>query len=279
MPHRLIRVIADDYALSPGVSQAILELANAGRLSGTGVMVPSPFWQEQARRLHDTPGHFQTGLHLTLTGAFSPLGNMPTLCPHGRFPSLRRWFFLSYAGLLSGQASQEELSAEITRQLDAFETTLGRAPHFIDGHQHMHLIPGIRSLVLGILARRYPAGSVWVRDCAEPAGRVITRGVGSGKALFIAWLARGLGVQAAARSIPTNTGFSGVYGFHGEYARMMDRFLHGLPSGAVIMVHPARPDPELATLDPVVDARGAEMAYLAGPDWPAALSRAGIVIF
>lgn len=273
---RNILVIADDYALSPGVSDGILALARAGRLSGTGAMVPGRRWREDARRLLDTPDGFQTGVHLTLTGGLSPLGPMPALCPDGRFPTLGRWLALSHAGLLSVGAAQRDLSAEIARQLDAFEQAMGRAPHFIDGHQHLHLLPGIRPLLMDALARRYPPGSVWLRDCAEPAGRIVRRGVTTAKALFIASLSRGLARQAAARAIPTNNGFSGIYGFTGDFPALMDRFLSGLPEGGLVMVHPALPDAELAALDPVVDARNAEMSYLSGQDWPAALSRAGL---
>lgn len=276
MQTRAIRVIADDFALSPGVSEGILALARAGRLSGTGVMVPGRHWREDARRLLDTPGGFQTGVHLTLTGGLSPLGPMPTLSPGGRFPTLGRWLTQAHAGRLSGGAAQQELSAEIARQLDSFEAAMGRAPHFIDGHQHLHLLPGVRPLVLDAIARRYPPGTVWLRDCAEPAGRIVRRGVTTGKALFIASLSRGLARQAAAFGIPTNDGFSGIYGFAGDFPALMERFLSGMPAGALVMVHPALPDTELAALDPVVDARRAEMSYLSGQDWPAALSRAGL---
>lgn len=267
-----LHVIADDYALSPGVSAGILELAGAGRLSGTGAMVPSPRWQVDALRLRDTPDGFQTGLHLTLTGAFSPLGAMPRLCPGGRFPTLRRWLALSFSGALSGGPARAELTAEIARQFDAFEAAMGRPPHFIDGHQHLHLLPGIRPLVLDAISRRYAAGAIWLRDCAEPASRIARRGVATGKALFIAGLAQGLARQAAARAIPTNYGFGGIYGFIGDYPTLMPRFLNGLPAGGLVMVHPARPDTELASIDPVVEARWREMAYLAGPQWPEALS-------
>lgn len=275
---REILVIADDYALSAGVSDAILELAHAGRLSGTGAMTPSPRWRADAARLRQGPGGFQTGLHLTLTGALPPLGPMSALCPGGRFPSLGRWLALAHAGLLSAGAGRGELAAEIGRQLDAFEEAMGRPPHFIDGHQHLHLAPGIRPLLLDAVAHRYPPGTVWMRDCAEPAARIRRRAVTSGKALFIAWLARGLAAQARSRAIPVNDGFSGIYGFAGDFAALMPRFLDGLPAGGVIMVHPARPDAELAALDPVVMARQTEMAYLSGPDWPCALSDANVAL-
>lgn len=269
-----VTIIADDYALSGGVTAGILALGRDGRLSGTGAMVPSPRWRTDAPALRDTPDGFQTGLHLTLTGPFPPLGPMPRLCPADRMPSVGRWLALSHAGALRHPAVRAELVAEIERQLDAFEQAMGRAPHFMDGHQHTHLLPGIRPLVLAALQRRHP-GTVWLRDCGEAPSRVLSRGVATGKALFIAALARGLARDAARRDIPTNRGFAGIYDFKAAFPALMPRFLMGAGPTAVIMVHPALPDSELAALDPVVAARQVEMAYLAGPQWPETLARAG----
>ena len=39
---RSIRLIADDYGLSPGVSDAILDLIGRGRLTGTSCMTGFP---------------------------------------------------------------------------------------------------------------------------------------------------------------------------------------------------------------------------------------------
>ncbi len=269
-----VTVIADDYALSAGVTAGILALGRDGRLSGTGAMVPSPRWPEDARPLRDMPAGFQTGLHLTLTGALSPLGPMPLLCPTGRLPGVGRWLALSHAGCLRASAVRAELAAEIDRQLDAFETAMGRPPHFVDGHQHVHLLPGIRPLVLAALQRRHAGGGVWLRDCYEAPSRVLARGVATGKALFITALARGLAQDAARHGVVTNRGFTGIYDFKAPFSALVPRFLSGMGAAAVMMVHPALPDDELAALDPVVAARQAEMSYLSGPAWPAALTRA-----
>ncbi|WP_035707402.1 ChbG/HpnK family deacetylase [Niveispirillum irakense] len=272
-----IQVVADDYALSPGVSAAILSLAREGRLTGTGAMTPSPFWREHGRALADLPPPFQAGLHVTLTGALAPLGAMPRLAPDGRFPALGWWLRHSLSGGLNA-ACRTEIAAEIDRQLDAFEAVMGRPPAYIDGHQHVHLLPGIRPAVLGALTRRYPAGTVWLRDCAEPAGAILARGVAPAKAAFIAALAGGLAAAAHARGIPTNAGFTGIYGFDGDFPALMRRFLSRVRPGLLIMVHPAQADHVLAGLDPVVGARQAEMAYLAGPHWPADLAASGAVL-
>lgn len=275
VPTNLIRIIADDYALAGGVSDAILTLGQAGRLSGTGAMTSSPRWPADAARLADMPAGFQTGLHLTLTGGLAPLAALPGLAPDGQLPTLGRLLVLSHLGLLRLPALYAGISAEIARQLDAFEDAMGRAPHFIDGHQHVHLLPGVRGPLLDTLQRRYPPGSVWLRDCHEPASRIRARSVATGKALFIAMLARGLARAAASRGIPTNDGFSGIHDFTGDPGDLMPRFLSRIPPGGVIMVHPGIVDAELRMRDPLTDARQAEYFYLASPLFTDALKRAG----
>ena len=56
---------ADDYAQSAGISQAIRDLAQAGRLSATSAMVLSPRWPEDAAALHALRGRIDVGLHVS----------------------------------------------------------------------------------------------------------------------------------------------------------------------------------------------------------------------
>ena len=78
---------ADDFGLADGVSQGIVELAEAGRLSATGAMTNMPGWRRAAPDLKPLRGRIGIGLHLNLT-AGSPLGAMPQLAPSGTFPPL-----------------------------------------------------------------------------------------------------------------------------------------------------------------------------------------------
>ena len=73
--------------------------------------------------------------------------------------------------------ARREIAAEIGRQLDAFEDRLGRPPDFIDGHQHVHVLPGVRRGLLDAVASRYAAGSVYLRDPADSAAAIRARGV------------------------------------------------------------------------------------------------------
>ncbi|EGX99428.1 hypothetical protein AZA_89435 [Nitrospirillum viridazoti Y2] len=268
---------ADDYGLSPGVSQGILALIRQGRLSGTSCMTATPFWPQHAPWLAEVADRADIGLHLTLTDQ-EPAGPCPALAPDGRFGTVGDLMIRALTGRLRGAAVQADLRAEIERQLDLFEAHAGRPPSHVDGHQHVHLLPGVRGLVLDAVARRYPRGSVYVRDCAEPMAAVLARGVDSVKALIIASLARGLAAAAARRGIPTNRGFRGVYDFgpDRDFPALMARFLAPARDRVLIMVHPALPDEVLAGLDPVVASRQVEQAYLSGDAFAHLLEEMGV---
>jgi predicted glycoside hydrolase/deacetylase ChbG (UPF0249 family) len=259
---------ADDFALTEGVSRSILALLAAGRLSAAGAMTNRPHWRRLASEFGEHGAKADLGLHLNLTCA-APLSPMPRLAPGGVLPKLGE---IARAALLSGEA-RGEIAAELDRQLDAFEDGLGRAPDFVDGHQHVHVLPGVRSAVLEALQRRYPPGSVYLRDPSDSVGAIRARGVAAGKALVIAGLARGLRRTALVRGIPVNRGFSGVAPFDParDFAADLARFLIRPGPAHLVMCHPGFLDDELATLDPVVATRPVEHAALMAFAPPAGL--------
>src|SRR5262249_21543911 len=162
-----------------------------------------------------------------------------------------------------------EIAAEITRQLDAFAAAFGRAPDFVDGHKHVQLLPGVRHALLDVLERRRNGGRApYVRDCHAPVGAILRRGVAAPKALLLSLLASGFARAAHARGIATNSAFTGVYGFTGDYAPLFARFVAGLPANAIVMCHPGWPDDELRRVDEVVEQRLAEYEALASDALP-----------
>jgi chitin disaccharide deacetylase len=257
---------ADDFALTRGISQSILELLGAGRLSATGAMTNRPHWKILAPELATFSSVADLGLHFNLTCA-APLSAMRRLAPAGLLPSLS---VIAKAALVSGEA-RAEIAAELDRQLDAFEDALGRAPGFIDGHQHVHVLPGVRQAVLAAVAKRFPKGSVWLRDPSDSPSAIARRGVAVTKALVISGLAKGLRAQAARRGIPLNRGFSGVSPFDParDYGTDFARFLSHPGPRHLVMCHPGFIDDELAGLDPVSATRPLEHAFLMSDRLPA----------
>ena len=267
---RPLVLCADDYGLAPGVSRGILELVAAGRISAVSCMSLSRFWPEHAAWLRPLSDRAEVGLHLTLTG-LPPLGPMPGLAPDGRLPQLGRLMRDAYLRRLP----LSEIAAELGRQLDAFERHFGRPPAFLDGHQHVHQLPGVRDLVLDLYRRRLAGARAWVRCCGEPLPAILRRGIEPLKSAVIALQGRRLARRLRAAGIPANGSFRGVYGFAGDYGALFSRFLAGQGARPLIMCHPGHVDAELAAVDSVTVQREVEWRYFRSDSFPTALAAAG----
>jgi hypothetical protein len=271
---RLI-VCADDYAFTPGVSRSIRELLAARAISATSVMAASPFWPAEAAALRAVAGDADIGLHVTLTDQV-PLTPMPAYAPLGRLPPIPQVF---KAGLLR-RLPLAELEAEIERQLARFMEVWGAPPAHIDGHHHVQQLPGIREIVIR-LAKRMGPGRTWVRNGADPAARIMRRGVATGKSLLIATLGRGIRRLAAREGVPTNEGFSGAYDFASETRPMsvlFPAFILGAGENALLFCHPGYSDATLAGLDSMTAVRDGEHAFLMSAAWPDLVAAAGLEI-
>ncbi len=264
---------ADDYGISPGVGRGIRALAAAGRLSATSCMTVFPEWRDEAPRLAEVSDRIGIGLHLTLTD-HAPLGPMPRLAPGGRLPALGRLIRLAHTGRLD----RTEIAGEIARQLDAFEAAIGRSPDFVDGHQHVHVLPTVRDAVLELFEGRLDPRRSWLRSCVEPTARILRRRVDASRALVIASLARPLHRHAARSGIPGNRGFAGVTSFRPGRSAEADFGAYLRYSGPrpLVMCHAGEPDDVLARRDPIVAARADEFRFLAGDRFAELLDEHGL---
>ncbi len=268
----IIVICADDFALAPGVSRGILELLQAGRISATSCMSVSPLWPEHSSWLDGVRERTDIGLHLTLT-ALAPLGAMPHTAPDGRLPA----FGVLARNALSGRLDLEECRAELGRQLDAFETHFHRPPDFLDGHHHVHQLPGLRDVVIDIHRRRLAGSGAYLRTCWDRPGAVLRRGVRRRRALAIGFPGLALRRRAMAAGIPVNDGFSGVYDHsaNAPYGALFRRFISHAGKRHLVMCHPGHPDEELARLDSLTDQREREFQFLMGADFEPAMESAG----
>jgi predicted glycoside hydrolase/deacetylase ChbG (UPF0249 family) len=263
---------ADDFALSAGVSRGILEAVAAGRLSATSAMTTRPRWAEDARALAGLGANVDVGLHVNLTLGH-PLGPIPTLAPAGALPQVGRLIRAARRGALDAA----EIEAEIGRQLDAFAAEYGRAPDFVDGHQHVQVLPQVREALFAALAARGLAGRLWIRASGDRPLRILRRGIEPVKALAVGWLARGFAPAARARGFGTNEGFAGFSSFAAtrDFGADFGRYLAAPGARHLVMCHPGHVDAELAALDPVTSSRERELAFLLSAGFPAALAARG----
>jgi chitin disaccharide deacetylase len=278
---RNLWLCADDYGISPAVNRGIRDLIARGRINATSVMVTAPsFSATEAATLAatlatlDGPGRGAAiGLHFTLTAPFRP--STPAyrpVGPDGDFPSLPR---MLAAGLL-GRLDSGALTAEAASQFDAFRTAFGRPPDFVDGHQHVHLLPQVGDALLDLMPAAAPAA--WIRQCGR-ASRLSARW-GDPKGLLLDVLSRRLRARSAACGVPTNPAFAGTYNFaHARgYDTLFASFLDGLPDGGLVMCHPGFVDAELQRLDSLIAMREQEYSFFAGERFPQLLASKGFVL-
>ncbi len=272
---RPIWLCADDYGISESVDKAIRDLLMRGRINATSVMVVAPSFQRpevaSLKMLSAGSRRIAVGLHLTLTAPFRPLST-------GFRPLRGREFLPLSEMLLRGtlrMLAPDRLAIEIATQLKAFVTAFGRAPDFIDGHQHVHLFPQVREPLLEMVKEVAPRA--WVRQCGRAASswRFADR-----KALLLDALSRSFRARAAEAGIRTNPAFAGAYDFtrasEQEFIRRFPAFLKGLPPQSVVMCHPGFVDAELERLDSLTRQREREYAYFASEDFPDVLRRNGV---
>jgi chitin disaccharide deacetylase len=271
---RPVILCADDYAIAPGVSMAILELINQRRLTATSCITASPYWPEHAAWLRSHTGAADIGLHLTLTD-LAPLGPMPRLAPDGHLPPLSRLLALGLARRLD----RDEISGELDRQIERFVAAFGKPPDFIDGHLHVHQLPIVRDIVTDRLRGALPPGT-YVRVCDEPARDIMRRGIAVPRAFVISQLGRGLRRRVRGLGIPANARFAGVRDFEesSPYRNLFLRFIQDAPDNLLVMCHPGLADRELAAVDPVTTQREEEYRYFLGKDFFTDLGQAGVVL-
>jgi predicted glycoside hydrolase/deacetylase ChbG (UPF0249 family) len=277
MRPRRFRLCADDYGISPAVNRAIRDLIGGGRINATSVMVGAPSFDAGEARallaaLDSAVSGTTLGLHFTLTAPFRPLSSYRPVAADGAFLSLRHMLARGLARALDGRAA----AVEAERQIEAFRSAFGRPPDFIDGHQHIHLLPQIGDALLTVMKERAPAA--WVRQCGRISPLLNRRG--HAKALVLDVLSRRMRRRSAMLGVATNPAFAGAYDFNRDigYDAVFASFLEGLPEGGVVMCHPGFVDAELERLDHFTAMREREYAFFAGERFPRLLAERGFAL-
>lgn len=224
-------VTADDFGLTTGVVAGIVEAHEQGIVTATSVMVNAPAAEEAFAwaREHES---LAVGLHFVLTfgrpvGPSWPLGDL--LDEDGSFRRLE-------AGVHEN-ATPGRVGAELRAQLELFESRIGRPPTHIDGHHHVHAVPGILGAVVEA-AKRY---RVPVRAPDERSH-----------------------ARLHAIGVPTPDNFVDTfYGADNVGVAELLAILDELPDGtSELMCHPAREDSLLPSLSSYTDPRYVECRTL-----------------
>jgi predicted glycoside hydrolase/deacetylase ChbG (UPF0249 family) len=239
-------VVADDFGLSSGVVEGIVEAHENGIVTSTSLMVNAPAAEAAFAAARRLPA-LATGLHFVLTCG-RPAGPP---APLERLLEADGTFRRNGSGAHE-LARPDEVRDELRAQLQAFEIGVGRPPTHIDGHHHVHLHPGI------------------LRVAIEEAGR-----------LGIPLRSTGPEVRKRLRIERIRTCDRFLDDFYGDdvsEARLIS-ILESIAEGtSELMCHPARRDSDLGRISSYVAPRHQELRVLCSEKIRGAVDRIGIVL-
>jgi hopanoid biosynthesis associated protein HpnK len=242
-----IIITADDFGLSGGVNEAILEAHRSGVLTTASLMVGGRAAKDAIVHAQQVPS-LRVGLHLVLVDG-SPLlppRAVPDLVDsRGEFSS---HLFRAGVNFFFRPKVRQQLEREIRVQFEAFLKN-GLPLDHVNCHHHIHLHPTVGALILkvgrefGLRAMRYPYEPVFPSFLASRkalAGKLLSR------LFLLPWLAL-LRNQMRQAGVHSNHFLFGMNDSGNMNLNLVLRFLRYLPQGiSEIYFHPAsRRSPEL----------------------------------
>jgi hypothetical protein len=229
---------ADDYGLSNDVDQAILELAGSGRLTAVSCMVLlERCTPKLLANLCAHESKLDIGLHLCLTDEGLPLSASQASLKANSLPV----FGALLKRALRGALPASEVALQASTQYDLFVKKCGRKPDYIDGHLHVHQLPGARQGLLDFVLSLPAQSRPYIRNTEMSLPQLIRRRLPWLKNAFIGFFGSRMSRQLRAASIPTNNGFAGIYDFRrwNKYPVYFPRFIACLSgSNGILVVHP-----------------------------------------
>jgi hopanoid biosynthesis associated protein HpnK len=248
---RNLIVNADDLGWSAGVNRGIAEAHRNGIVTSASLLANGEAFAEGAELARGTRG-FGVGVHLNLSDG-APVAAREAV------PSL-----LNNAGELEGGpdglllkiatrgVSMHEVETEWEAQI-ARVRAAGVEPTHLDGHKHVHMLPGLFEIALR-LAKRHGIGAIRVSHEASSLRAALTTGELRASVVLkqgvqargLKLLARDAREQVARAGISTADYFCGI-AQTGELTKEgVTRLLRNLPEGTTeLMCHPGYADDAL----------------------------------
>jgi hopanoid biosynthesis associated protein HpnK len=250
VPRNLI-VNADDLGWTAGVNRGVAEAHRNGIVTSASLLANGAAFTEAVELARKTRG-LGVGMHLNLSDG-------PPTAAHEAVPSL-----VNDSGELEGgpdglllkiatrALSMREVETEWEAQISKIRAA-GIEPTHLDGHKHVHMLPGLFEIALR-LAKRHGIGAIRVSHEASNlraalstgalrAAVVLKQGV---QARGLKLLARDAREQADRAGVSTADYFCGI-AQTGELTKEgVARLLRSLPEGTTeLMCHPGYADEAL----------------------------------
>jgi len=276
---RQLVVIADDYGIGPQTSAGILELAHQGLLTGSVLLVNSPYALIDVFKWHKGGRPMELGWHpnLTLDAPLLPPKRVPSLVDaRGKFWSLGAFMKKLCFGLIHA----EDIAAELQAQLKYFIELVGYAPRLVNSHQHISVFSPVGQILLQILSQHTPR--TYIRKVREPWDMIRRIPGARKKRSFLNLAGRWMSRRQEELGFPGNDWLGGIT--DPPWVKRSDFFenwLRHIPGQVVEMsCHPGFLDETLLgrdceTRDGMMQRRFDELHLLRRPEFLKTLTEAG----
>jgi predicted glycoside hydrolase/deacetylase ChbG (UPF0249 family) len=162
---RYLVVVADDFGMGPETTRGILELADAGIVAGTVLLVNSPYAADAVAAWRKSGVPLDVGWHpnLTVDPPCAPVEQVPSLVgPDGCLWPLGAFI----KRVLLGGIRAAEVEIELQAQYDCFLEMVGHVPPVVNAHQHAAIFPPVGDILLQVLSAQRPLP--YLRRVREP---------------------------------------------------------------------------------------------------------------
>ncbi len=267
---RNLIVSADDLGWTDGVNRGIVEAFRHGIVTSTSLLANGAAFAGGVEGARSAPG-LGVGVHLNLSDG-PPVADRETVASllndDGEFAGGPESLLLRRVrrGLVLAEV-EREWDAQIQKVRDA-----GIAPTHLDGHKHVHMLPGLFEIALK-LAKRHNIGAIRVSleasnlraalssGAKQNARMVMKQGV---QARGLKLLARDAREQAARAGISTADYFCGIAQTGHLTLEGVGQFVKSLSDGTTeLMCHPGYADAALQkTPTRLQDSRQTELHIL-----------------
>ncbi len=270
---RYLIVNADDLAWADGVNRGIADAHQNGIVTSTSLLANGAAFDSAVKLAQAAPA-LGVGVHLNLSDG--PPVSLPELVPsilneQGEFAGGPESFLLRIARRnLRLKEVETEWDSQIQKVVHA-----GIRPTHLDGHKHVHMLPGLFEIALR-LAKRHGIGAVRIAHEASTLRVALSSGENQNlpivmkqgvQARVLKLLARDARALAEAAGIAASDYFCGIAQTGELNIEGMKRLLHSLPEGATeMMCHPGFMDAELEkSATRLQDSRALEVEILTHP--------------
>ena len=263
-------VNADDLGWTDGVNRGILEAFHHGIVTSTSLLANGAAFAGGVEAARSAPG-LGVGVHLNLSDG-PPVADRETvtslLNDDGKFAGGPESLLLRRArrGLRLAEV-ESEWDAQIQKVRDA-----GIVPTHLDGHKHVHMLPGLFEIALK-LAKRHDIGAIRVSLEASSLRAALSSGKKQHAAVVLKQGVQARGLKLLARDAREQAGQAGIstadyfcgLAQTGELTREgLAQFVKSLPDGTTELIcHPGYADAALEkTRTRLQDSRQTELQIL-----------------